>query len=66
MCLKERNVPKFPLEEIATNHVDLDIAWNDNCAYTDYDDYITLDKLNSDLTVLAIKYKRTNKQADRT
>ena len=66
MCLKARHsIPNLPTEEITTNQVDTDIAWNDNCSYTDYDDYITLDKQNTDLTVLQLNIRGLiNKQTE--
>ena len=65
MCLKERYVTKPPTEYSMSNHIDLDLAWNDNCTYTDYDDFISHDKQDTDLTVLQLNVRGLiNKQTE--
>ena len=62
MCLKERQLVDSPSNK---NTVDIDIAWNDNYSYVDYDDFLSMYRPDSDLTILQLNIRGLiNKQSD--
>ena len=54
MCLKGKNSSSLPQTIDKKMCIDPEIAWNDNCTYIYYGDYLSMSKPKTDLTILQL------------